>query len=285
MQSSADSSRGLGARNLDLLEARPRLADLRRAVVLLGALPTTRGQARTRLVLTNMVALVAQGEAEDYEQTAALTRRYGHEQVASLQSELDGRIGSGPNVPFVTGTIVRLARTTQIEDTLIAAGRARPDARRTARTCATAAFWLLMADIDPRHPAPVPRTRAQVRQLVETRGADAWREVLANIAANPWGPVAVELAEIVRDAGHENPAQAIDRCAAVFRSRAEDAERLEIAREIRRLVAVSGCSQREFARYVGTSASRLSTYIHGGVTPSATMMLRIVRLSAELARS
>ena len=52
-----------------------------------------------------------------------------------------------------------------------------------------------------------------------------------------------------------------------------------MAREIRELVAMSGLSQREFASMAGTSASRLSTYVNGLVTPSATMMVRIRRVS------
>ena len=38
-------------------------------------------------------------------------------------------------------------------------------------------------------------------------------------------------------------------------------------------------TQREFAAMAGTSASRLSTYVNGLVTPSATMMVRIRRVS------
>ena len=50
----------------------------------------------------------------------------------------------------------------------------------------------------------------------------------------------------------------------------------------RRIVAMSGLSQRAFAARVGTSASRLSSYVHGHVVPSATMMLRIKRVERHL---
>ena len=38
-------------------------------------------------------------------------------------------------------------------------------------------------------------------------------------------------------------------------------------------------TQREFATLVGTSPSRLSTYVTGNVTPSAAMLLRINRMA------
>ncbi len=48
------------------------------------------------------------------------------------------------------------------------------------------------------------------------------------------------------------------------------------------MVFDSGSSQRQFAHWVGTSPSRLSTYISGSVTPSASMMLRMRRTSRLL---
>jgi transcriptional regulator with XRE-family HTH domain len=51
-----------------------------------------------------------------------------------------------------------------------------------------------------------------------------------------------------------------------------------VAAEIRRAVARSGLTRAEFASRVGTSASRLSTYATGRVSPSATLMVRIRRL-------
>lgn len=41
----------------------------------------------------------------------------------------------------------------------------------------------------------------------------------------------------------------------------------------------SGLSRAEFASRVGTSASRLSTYVSGRVTPSAALLLRMRRVA------
>jgi ribosome-binding protein aMBF1 (putative translation factor) len=59
------------------------------------------------------------------------------------------------------------------------------------------------------------------------------------------------------------------------REQAEACERAAVAAEIREAVERSGLSRADFASRIGTSASRLSTYTSGKVTPSATLMLRI----------
>ena len=65
------------------------------------------------------------------------------------------------------------------------------------------------------------------------------------------------------------------------RQDAADAERQEVANEIRDLVARSGLSRQDFAFRLGTSRPRLSTYMSGKVTPSASLMLRIRRIAAQ----
>jgi len=283
MQATTTASPDVLGSDVHLLEVVPRNEDIRRAIQLVATSPPLSGSAARNAVLANLVGVIAHGEPDDYERAAALSVQLGHHRVADLQGELDGCLGTGPHLPFATAAIIKLSRTAQIEAALLGAGRSIYAAQRVATRCANAAFWLLMADIDPRRRAPMPRTPDDLVLIFERRGADAWRRILANIAANPWGPTATRLAGLARAADLVTPAQAIERCERVYRERSGGLERAEVAREIRRLVAVSGCSQREFARYVGTSAPRLSTYVNGLVTPSATMMLRIGRQSSALA--
>ena len=51
----------------------------------------------------------------------------------------------------------------------------------------------------------------------------------------------------------------------------------EVAGRVRAAVARSRLTNRDFAQLIGTSASRLSTYLNGKVTPSAAMLVRIER--------
>jgi DNA-binding transcriptional regulator YiaG len=64
------------------------------------------------------------------------------------------------------------------------------------------------------------------------------------------------------------------------RELAADSERAEVAAEVRALVSASGLTQQEFAASLGTSRSRLSTYISGKVVPSAALMVRMRRVAS-----
>ena len=58
---------------------------------------------------------------------------------------------------------------------------------------------------------------------------------------------------------------------------ADAAEKAEVADRVRKAITHSGLTSAQFANEVGTSASRLSTYATGSVTPSASMLIRIER--------
>jgi len=58
-----------------------------------------------------------------------------------------------------------------------------------------------------------------------------------------------------------------------------------VASEVRNLVGRSGLSKQDFAERIGTSRSRLSTYMSGKVVPSAALMVRMRRVASSLGRS
>ncbi|MCY4422068.1 MAG: helix-turn-helix transcriptional regulator [Acidimicrobiaceae bacterium] len=104
-----------------------------------------------------------------------------------------------------------------------------------------------------------------------------WRPVLAEIRRSPWGPVA---RRVERYLGYRDPdgvstlfALAIDRA----RKDVERADRADVVSRVRAAVERTGMTKAEFAASVGTSASRLSTYLSGKVIPSAAMLMRIER--------
>jgi transcriptional regulator with XRE-family HTH domain len=65
------------------------------------------------------------------------------------------------------------------------------------------------------------------------------------------------------------------------RKLATDSERADVASEVRDLVAISGLSKQDFAERLGTSRSRLSTYMSGKVVPSATLLVRMRRVAGH----
>lgn len=96
--------------------------------------------------------------------------------------------------------------------------------------------------------APVSQWPTEAVQAALERGDLAdWHRIVAEVRAGPWGGTARQVEEVL--------GQAVER---------------------------SGLSQAAFASRIGTSASRLSTYMSGKVTPSATLMLRIRRVAGRL---
>lgn len=62
-----------------------------------------------------------------------------------------------------------------------------------------------------------------------------------------------------------------------FRERADEADRAEVVARVQNAVTATGMTQADFVVLIGTSASRLSTYMRGKPMPSAAMLIRIER--------
>jgi DNA-binding transcriptional regulator YiaG len=118
-----------------------------------------------------------------------------------------------------------------------------------------------------------------IQTALERGGLAHWRRLAAAIRTDPWGPVARRVEEVL---GYSRPYGvdlAFERTISRAREEAEAAEREAVASEIEDLVRKSGLSRAEFALQVGTSPSRLSTYVSGKVTPSAALLLRMRRVA------
>lgn len=112
-----------------------------------------------------------------------------------------------------------------------------------------------------------------------------WRRVARSIGADPWGPVARQVTEALSFSRPYGVAELME--AVIIQARLDAAvrERMEVAGQITALLDRSGVSRTVFAERIGTSASRLSTYLSGKVTPSASLLVRMrgaaERLSAR----
>jgi DNA-binding transcriptional regulator YiaG len=104
-----------------------------------------------------------------------------------------------------------------------------------------------------------------------------WRRLAAAIRADPWGPVARQVLDAVRLSHPYGTTELLEGVIERARKLAADSEREDVASEVRDLLARSGLSQHDFAQRLGTSRSRLSTYMSGKVMPSAALMVRMRR--------
>lgn len=102
-----------------------------------------------------------------------------------------------------------------------------------------------------------------------------WRRLISAIDADPWGIVAREVEDALRVDLPYGVASLFHEAIARSRAQATECERQTVAAEVRDLVTQSGLPLAELADRIGTSASRLSTYRSGKVTPSAALMVRI----------
>lgn len=113
-----------------------------------------------------------------------------------------------------------------------------------------------------------------------------WARIDRAIRDDPWGPVARDVEAFLGYADPEAGVSALMReLVARARRDAELTERRAVADEVRELLARSGLTRAGFAAAIGSSSSRLSTYVNAKVTPSAALMLRMRRVAARVTRT
>ncbi len=131
-------------------------------------------------------------------------------------------------------------------------------------------------DVSPEDPVSAWPLEA-IQTALERGGLSHWRRLADEIGAQPWGPVARAVEEVLTYSRPYGVAELMERAIAMARGAAEASERRAVATEVDRLIRESGLSRTEFASQIGTSASRLSTYATGKVTPSAALLVRMRR--------
>jgi hypothetical protein len=114
---------------------------------------------------------------------------------------------------------------------------------------------------------------------VERGSLKLWHRIAVEVRRHPHGKVARlledEVIDAVSQAGERELFRQILQRA---RRRWEMDAKAEVANRLRGLQARAGLNQRDFAVRLGTSASRLSTYLSGKVTPGADLLVRAERL-------
>lgn len=144
---------------------------------------------------------------------------------------------------------------------------------------------LAFRNVDASPTDPVSGWPLEAIQTALERGSlSDWRQLGGAIREDPWGPVARQIEEVLAYSRPYGVDVAFERAIAQSRAATEAAEREAIAAEIADLVRDSGLARAEFASRVGTSASRLSTYVRGKVTPSAALLLRMRRVTGRQGR-
>lgn len=118
-----------------------------------------------------------------------------------------------------------------------------------------------------------------VMTALERGSLSDWRRIARAVRTDPWGPVARRLEDALAATRPYGVAPLMERMLQDARRDAESGERAEVARRVAALLEASGLSRSAFADAIGTSASRLSTYVTGRVAPSSTLLVRMERVA------
>lgn len=122
---------------------------------------------------------------------------------------------------------------------------------------------------------PVDRWGVEgILAAIDRGGADDWREVIVAIEAAPYGPVAADLEEALELAESRGAAALLR--GALERARQTPEER--VTDRLRRLAFETDLSQGDLAARIGTSRTRLNSYLTGAVMPSAALVERVAEV-------
>lgn len=231
------------------------------------------------IVLTNALALVHFDDDEDVRDLQRLVGEVGGSQLASLQDELLLPVDPRPGRPLVT-RLVRTLGERAWGKTARTPGTLTNESEELRDLCAGGALRLLMVD-DGEDVRPLPDLDSEEALLEVFRDGDAalWRRLVGTALSEPWTGRTENHLSLLDPDRRPGEVMGIRALADMARRIAEEDERRAVADHIRSTIAGTGLTQREFAALVGTSPSRLSTYVTGSVTPSAAMLLRINRMA------
>ena len=138
-------------------------------------------------------------------------------------------------------------------------------------------------DVSPEAPVEEWPTEGFIAAL-ERGSLPDWRRIVRAVRDEPWGPVARRLEDALATTQPYGTGVLMSRALEQARAEAVRREREAVAARVRSLFELSGLDRRSFAAAIGTSTSRLSTYLNGRVAPSSTLLVRmegVARRAAE----
>jgi len=125
---------------------------------------------------------------------------------------------------------------------------------------------------------------ALIRDALETGDITVWQRIVVAIKRDPFGRTARQVEEVLEHSRPYGISKALSEVLIRARSHLEANERAEAARHVRLLLDRSGLAVQEFASRIGVAQADLSTYLDGTVSPPASLMIRMRRLSDRFAK-
>ena len=125
---------------------------------------------------------------------------------------------------------------------------------------------------------------AAIRAALETDDLTVWQRIVAAIKRDPYGRTARQVEEVLETARPYGVSKALSEVLVRTRDHLEASERAEVAKQIQAMLRRSKLAPQEFASRVGVSNEEFATYLEGSVSPRASLLLRMQRLSDRFAK-
>jgi hypothetical protein len=120
---------------------------------------------------------------------------------------------------------------------------------------------------------------AAIRSAMQGGDIATWKQIAAALKRDPYGRTARQVEEVLVGTRPFGISKALAEVLERARIHLAANERAEVARHVRLLMDRSGLAQNEFASRIGADPKDLAAYLDGSVSPSASLMVRMRRLS------
>ena len=125
---------------------------------------------------------------------------------------------------------------------------------------------------------------ASIRSALETGDITIWQRIVVAIKRDPYGRTARQVEEVLETAAPQGISKALIEVLVRARNHLEANERAEAARHVQLLLERSGLGEQEFASRIGVSREDLTAYLDATLSPAASLMIRMRRLSDRFAK-
>jgi len=125
---------------------------------------------------------------------------------------------------------------------------------------------------------------SSIRAALETDDLTTWQRIVTAIKRDPYGRTARQVEEVLETARPFGVSKAMAEVLSRTRAHLEETECAEVARHVRMLLERSGLAPQEFASRIGVPSDEFDEFVSGEVSPSASLMIRMRRLSDRFAK-
>ena len=125
---------------------------------------------------------------------------------------------------------------------------------------------------------------AAIRAALDSDDLSVWQRIATAIKRDPYGRTARQVEEVLETVQPYGVCKAMAEVLSLCRKQLEATERAEVARHVQMLLDRSGLGEHEFAYRIGVPGDQFDQYLAGTVSPPASLIIRMRRLSDRFAK-